>query len=120
MGKGAKHKAKPKAKVPARDKANSTVVAIAKQLNADTKGLFFDVDVPRRRHAATILLATDRLSQAQTGAPITPSRRHAAHGTKIHVPLPAQPSDLDVLYAPRNLTWRVLDKCDPDIAFYAV
>ena len=48
------------------------------------------------------------------------SRRHQAYGTNVNIPLGKQASDLDVLYALRNMVWHIVEKFQPDIAFYAV
>eukprot|EP01084_Bolivina_argentea_P167847 291202_1 len=111
---------------------NNIGVAIEKQLNQDTKVLVLDIDVhhgdgtQKLFYNEPTVLTISFHQYDGTFFPTSglrteygPSRRHAAYGTNINIPLDANASDLDVLYALRNMVWKIVEKFKPDIAFYA-
>eukprot|EP01084_Bolivina_argentea_P151462 264353_1 len=112
---------------------NSTAVAIEKQLNEDTRVLVLDIDVhhgdgtQKLFYTEPTVLAVSFHQYDGSFFPVSglrteygPSRRHAAYGTNVNVPLGHGASDLDVLYALRSMVWNIVEKFKPDIAFYAV
>ena len=112
---------------------NNTAVAIEKELNADTKVLVLDVDVHHGDgtqkifyNDASVLTVSFHQYDGSffpisgTRTEYGPSRRHLAYGTNINVPLGQKASDLDVLYALRNMVWTVVKKFDPKIAFLSL
>jgi len=112
---------------------NNTALAIEKELNMDTKVLVLDVDVhhgdgtQKLFYAEPTVLTVSFHQFDGTFFPISgsrteygPSRRHAAYGTNINVPLCENASDLDVLYALRNMVWNIVQKFEPKIAFLSL
>eukprot|EP01083_Nonionella_stella_P221323 790836_1 len=111
---------------------NSIAVAIEKQLNEDTRVLVLDVDV-HHGDGTQALFYDDptvlTVSFHQYDGQFYPAtgkrneygkRRTEAYGTNVNVPLKHGAGDLDVLYALRNMVWKIVEKFKPDIAFYAV
>merc|ERR1712228_618973 len=108
-------------------------VAIEKELNMDTKVLVLDVDVhhgdgtQKLFYSEPTVLTVSFHQYDGTFFPISgtrteygPSRRHQAYGTNINVPLGQKASDLDVLYALRNMVWNIVQKFEPKIAFLSL
>eukprot|EP00485_Elphidium_margaritaceum_P012309 CAMPEP_0202693840 /NCGR_PEP_ID=MMETSP1385-20130828/7860_1 /ASSEMBLY_ACC=CAM_ASM_000861 /TAXON_ID=933848 /ORGANISM="Elphidium margaritaceum" /LENGTH=921 /DNA_ID=CAMNT_0049349587 /DNA_START=41 /DNA_END=2806 /DNA_ORIENTATION=+ len=112
---------------------NNTAVAIEKLLNPETRVLVLDIDVhhgdgtQKLFYTEPTVLTVSFHQYDGTFFPVTgarteygPSRRHAAYGTNVNVPLARYATDLDVLYSLRTMVWKIVEKFKPDVAFYAV
>ena len=112
---------------------NNTAVAIEKCLNRLTKVLILDIDIHHGDgtqkifwnesnvlHISLHQYDGDFFPCSGKRCDYGPSRRHAAYGTNINIPLSAGSNDWDVLYCLRYLVWPIVLQYKPTIAFYSV